>query len=116
MPSLFLSYSRRDLAVVVELRERLQEAGFRGIFHDVDPERGIASGAAWEQTLWREVHRADAVVFVSSPDAAGSPWCIAELAVARAAGRPVFPVLLNGTLPPLLSDTQAIPVDGDLDS
>ena len=43
-----------------------------------------------------------------------SPWCVAELGVARAAGKPIFPVVLARDFPPLLRDTQAILVEGDL--
>jgi hypothetical protein len=114
VPLLFISYSRHDLAEATEVRSRLEAAQYQAVFHDVDPEHGIPTGANWERTLWSELRRADVVIFLSSPAAVESPWCVAELAVARAAGKPIFPVVLSGDFPPLLRDTQAIRVVGDL--
>ncbi|MGK5682333.1 nSTAND1 domain-containing NTPase [Actinoplanes sp. URMC 104] len=114
MPLLFISYSRHDMAAAVEARERLIAAGFTCVFHDVDPEEGIPTGADWERTLWFELRRCSAVVFLSSQHAISSPWCLAELAVARSSGKPIFPVALDGALPPLLSDTQAAVATGGL--
>jgi hypothetical protein len=111
---LFLSYSRHDMAVAVGLRDRLEAAGFSSVFHDVDPKAGIAAGADWEQTLWYELRRCSAVVFLSSLHSAASPWCLAELAVARSAGKPVFPVILDGDVPSLLRDTQAVSLSDGL--
>lgn len=86
---------------------RLRAEGFESLFLDFDPEDGIATGRNWERELYKQLRIADALIFLGSPDAATSKWCFAELAVARSAGKPVFPILVGGNgRHPLLEDTQ----------
>ena len=46
MTTLFLSHSSADQDAASNARKRLQELGFAAVFLDVDPEQGLAAGAA----------------------------------------------------------------------
>ncbi|WP_250286790.1 MULTISPECIES: toll/interleukin-1 receptor domain-containing protein [unclassified Frankia] len=102
----FISYASEDRAAADLLRSRLVAAGFAGVFLDSD---GIPPAARWEKHLWRELRRADAVVFLGSRRSADSQWCHIELVYAWDRGIPVFPVRLEpGLQLSLLTDTQWI--------
>jgi len=66
MPSVFISHNSRDDAVAEQVRDRLSAAGFQSFFLDFDPARGIPPGRIWEDELYREIRKADVVVFLSS--------------------------------------------------
>src|SRR4051812_6191749 len=77
------------------------------MFLDFDPQDGIAVGREWEQELYAQLHAADAVVFVASHASVASQWCFAELALARSARKPIFPVAIEaGVRMSLLGDRQ----------
>ena len=114
MPSLFVSHAGADRQLVEEFGQRLRLAGFEALFVDIDPEQGIPAGARWEQELYAQLRRADAIVFLQTPAAAASQWCSIELGLARALRKSVFPVLLDGTRRhPLLEDVQWVDVAGE---
>ena len=96
MTSLFLSHSSRDRAAAEQLCERLRADGVTGLFLDFDPADGIPAGRNWEQELYTQLRRTDAVVFLASESSAASAWCFAELTLARSLGKSVFPVRLSG--------------------
>ena len=66
--------------------------GHTSLFLDFDPEAGIPAGTAWEQVLYRNLRQCQAVIALLSPHWLASKWCFAEIAQARAQGKPVFPV------------------------
>jgi WD40 repeat protein len=71
----FLSYSRRDLALVRPLHEAVQQAG-----HDVWVDwEDIPPTAEWLEEIYRAIDAADAFLFVASPDSAASVTCGIEL-------------------------------------
>ena len=106
MGLLFVSHSSEDDESAARVARRLEDAGFRALFLDFDPEAGIPAGRDWERELYRRLGQADAVVFLASPASARSRWCFAELALARAWRVPVFPVLVDGPRHSLLADVQ----------
>ncbi|GAA2333715.1 TIR domain-containing protein [Streptomyces kunmingensis] len=93
--TLFISHSSQDRVVALRVAARLAEAGYQGIFLDIDPEAGIPAGRSWERELHAQLRRADAVIYLASAASAASHWCFAELSHARAHGSPVFPVRLD---------------------
>jgi len=113
MGSLFVSHSSQDRAEVARLCDWLAGQGFRSLFLDFDPERGITAGTKWEAELYAQLRRADAVLFVGTPAAVASQWCFAELAMARSLGKTIVPVVITaGGAHPLLEDTQAVDLTG----
>src|SRR6266536_6106014 len=95
MASVFISHSARDNVQAERIRQSLKAAGFATVYLDFDPESGIPRGRKWEDELYSELRKADVVVFLSTAASVSSKWCHAELALARALGRPIVPVLLE---------------------
>ena len=117
MASIFVSHSSRDEEPARRVAEQLRTSGFHALFLDSDPMDGIPAGRAWEQQLYVELRKAEAVVFVATPDSVESKWCMLELALARSLGKPVFPVVMMRTKRhPLLSDVQWVDATSDSDS
>src|SRR4051794_8577994 len=107
--SLFVSHSSRDVARSRQVADRLKAAGYESVFLDFDPGDGIPPGRDWERELYAQLRRADAVVFLCSASSVESRWCFAELALARAMGKPIFPIALGAAVRhPLLEDTQGV--------
>jgi hypothetical protein len=107
--SLFISHSSQDNAAAAELRDRLATAGYHATFLDVDPGTGLVGGRRWEDQLYRQLRVCQALLFLATPPAMQSPWCFAEIALARSIGKPVIPLSqAPGVEFPLLADTQMI--------
>jgi len=114
MAWLFISHSSRDNAVAHRIRHLLEAEGYAAVFLDFDPEVGIPPGRDWERELYSQLRMADAVVFLNSPAAVASPWCFAELALARSIGVSIVPVRLAGQhMHPLLRGVQWLDFYGD---
>jgi TIR domain/AAA ATPase domain len=87
----FISHASEDLAVAAQVGGWLREAG-HSVFLDRDLGDGLRVGDSWAQRLFTELYRADAVVAVVTGDFATSPWCAAEVGIARAHGVRLLPV------------------------
>src|SRR5688572_12282439 len=107
MASIFISHSSRDQPLTEEICARLRAEGFDALFVDFDPDQGIPAGRNWEQELYAQLRRSDAVIFLASEAATVSRWCFSEVSLARSLGRPVLPVRLQPSVQlPLLDDVQ----------
>ena len=96
----FLSYSRADVDFADQLDEVLQQQGF-----EVTLDRHSIAGAEdWKTRLGDLIREADTIVFVLSPDSAGSPICTWEIEEAVRQGKRIIPVLCRP-----LEPGQAIP-------
>ena len=87
-PSVFISYSRDDLAFADQLDAALKLAGF-----DTSIDRTMPGGEEWEKRLITLIRDADSVVFVLSPSSASSKWCKWEVNQAVRSGKRIVPVL-----------------------
>ena len=113
MVALFISHSSRDNEAADWIRKRLAAAGYAALFLDFDPEAGMPAGRNWERELYRQLRKADAIIFLGSSASAESRWCFAEVSLGRSLGRPVFPLSLEaGVRLPLLGDVQWIDLTG----
>jgi hypothetical protein len=55
MSTIFISHSSKDVELAKEVHARLEAAGFRSVFLDVDRDDGILAGEKWEPVLYREL-------------------------------------------------------------
>ena len=113
MARVFVSRSSRDTVRAAEIHGWLVAAG-HDVFlyqHLVD---GIVGGDEWEQRLYERLRAADAVVCLVTAAYVGSPWCAAEVAVARSRGTRLIPVVAEpGVRHPLLGSVQHVPWSAD---
>ena len=117
MTLIFISHSSTDDASARHVADWLTSHGFRSLFLDFDPAHGIPAGRNWEHELYARLRQAAAVVFLSSKASVASPWCFAELALARAMGVQVLPVRIESDAHhPLLRDVQAVDLAGEGDA
>ncbi len=111
MGSFFISHSSADREAAQRVRSWLSAQGHEDLFLSSEPGHDIASSAQWERELWLQLRVKRHVVFLSSAASVASPWCFAELALARSLRRPIFPIDIGGGKHPLLRGVQAIKAD-----
>src|ERR1035441_4123735 len=97
MARIFISHSSLDGEQAARLLAWLHAQGFVSTFLDFDKERGLAPGADWERTLYRELSGADAVILILTKNWFNSKWCFVEFAQARALGKAIFPLIETPT-------------------
>lgn len=108
----FLSYSRKDAALVAQVADGLMAAGFLADYDQAAHDPGnVSSGISAEDEWWKRLQEmiasADVMVFLVSPDSAASTVCDEEIAYARALGKRIIAVLARpvdfAKAPPRLS-------------
>ena len=90
MARIFISHSSLDVKQAEDLKAWLGSIGFEQTFLDFDKHTGIAPGADWERTLYREIERAQAVILILTKNWFDSKWCFAEFTQTRALGKAIF--------------------------
>ena len=121
MSRIFLSHSSSDNFEAKALHDWLASEGWRDVFLDLDPVRGIEAGQRWERRLHEAASRCEAVVFLVSSNWLASDWCLKEYTVARRLNKKLFAVLVDPAkkikdLPAALTDTwQVIDLAGGQD-
>jgi len=109
LSAIFLSHSSSDRDVTSLIGVWLHEQGYRSVFLDFDPERGIPGGRDWEKELYGQLRTCRAVIVLCSRHSMTSPWCFAEITHARALGKVVLPVkVAECEIHPLLRTAQVI--------
>src|SRR5262249_17150172 len=105
---IFISYAKPDRAVAEEVVEWLREAGHEPFLaHDL--RNGIGVGKEWEQRLYEELRRSDAVISIVTSSFLASTWCSAEVATARALGCRLMPLVAEAdVIHPLLQRLQSV--------
>jgi WD40 repeat protein len=103
---IFISYATPDKSVADEVSSWLRAAGHEP-FLDDDLRDGISVGEDWEQRLYSELRRADAVIAVVTSSFVTSNWCSAELGIAAALGCRLMPLrVAAGVVHPLMPRLQ----------
>jgi hypothetical protein len=90
----FISYSQDNQPIVTRLCDLLRQAGAT-IW--IDHERLTPGTADWEEAIRTGITRADALVFVASPQARQSRYVRDEIGIAREQHKSVFPIWIVGT-------------------
>jgi hypothetical protein len=117
-PTVFLSYSSADRAIVEVVHDRLMAAGV-----SVWDDRKIQPGSIWLHEIELQLSAAGFFVFFISPSSVGSKWAMQELQVilhrqvSGESGAIILPVILaNADVPPLLRQFQWIDLrNGDFE-
>ena len=91
MVRVFIFHSSRDNADAAALFSWLKAQGLDLGFLDIDKHAGIPTGANWEQTLYDELERAQAVILLPTKNWFASKCCFAEFTHARPRGKAIFP-------------------------
>lgn len=91
MHDIFISYSRKDQALVTEFCDRLVDLGY-SVWIDKD---GIESGDAFKKVIVNAIKESRLVVFFSSENSNASLWTAKEVGVAIMQGVPIIPVKLD---------------------
>lgn len=83
MTDVFISYSRRNLALIEQIDAALTERGKQVWFDKKkEPLEGIPPGSKWWDEIKHGIDDADNFLFVISPESVVSPYCNAEIAFA----------------------------------
>lgn len=114
MTAIFISHRSTDAEAAASIKGWLAAQGHKRFFLDVDPEDGIAGGAAWEKAIYDALRQCQALLVVRTPDWDASRWCFAELALARARGKAIFVVRARPCAGgPLLPELQEVDLTTD---
>ncbi|QZZ23279.1 TIR domain-containing protein [Leptothermofonsia sichuanensis E412] len=104
----FISYSRADSDFARQLNDALQFQGKRTWFD----QESIASGADFQQEIFRGIEASDHFLFIISPSSIHSPYCAGEVEYARKLNKRMVTVLHRPVDPadlhPLLAAVQWI--------
>jgi WD40 repeat protein len=114
---LFVSHSAADAAPAAALRDAwLAARPDDRIALSSSPEAGPLGGTSWRSWIRRAMTSADVVLFVASEHSL-SPWCSAELGMARLLGTPVISLLTGpgAVVNPIVDELQAHSLDRPLD-
>ena len=97
----FISYSRRDEAVMRRIATFLRD---QGINVWVDNEKLVPGTPIWEVEIEKAIVNAGAVVVLLSPDSKNSPWVRREIGFAEDNEIRILPILVTG------NERNAIPI------
>jgi hypothetical protein len=97
MATIFLSHSSKNNTQAIAIRDWLASEGWKDVFLDLDPERGIKAGERWQETLKRASSTCELVIFLVSPAWAASNWCLAEFLLAKQLNKRVFGAIVEPT-------------------
>ncbi|MGJ3240769.1 MAG: SUMF1/EgtB/PvdO family nonheme iron enzyme [Anaerolineae bacterium] len=93
MVQYFISYSRENKSIVERLQTDLQNAGVKLWIDKI----GLTPGTPdWDEALREAIRECDAVLFMASPDSRRSAYVRDELALAKSANKPIYPVWVDG--------------------
>lgn len=115
MADIFISYSRRDKAFVRALCHALQE---RGHHLWIDWE-GIRSSLPWREEIANGIRQATRLVYILSPDAIASQYCLWEIEQALEHHKKLIPILCrevkSNEVHPAIANLQFISFCGEDD-
>ncbi len=93
MADVFISYAHEDQAYTRKLRDSLRQRGF-----EVWMDEHLESGDRWLRTIEQAVRDSAVLVVVMTPESRDSEWVEREILLAESESKPIFPLLLRGTV------------------
>lgn len=108
MSQIFISYSHKDSEYAHKLQRHLFDEGF-----DAWIDERIDYGSHWPREIERRIRKSAVFILIMSPNSQESEWVENELAFARQLKKPIFPLLLDGTVWWHLQTTQYVDVRGE---
>lgn len=112
MANVFISHAGADTGLAEHVHRWLEEDGHHA-FLDRDINDGVLPGEEWEERLYRELRKADAVVCIVTQAYLTSVWCAAEIGAARGLGSELLPMRFSAdcqrhTLLKAINDVDAL--------
>ena len=95
MSQIFISYSRKDLAIAERIVDALAK-------HDLKPWidwKSIPKGEEFESEIYRGVEGSNVFLFLVSPSSVKSEWCNREIEHAARNGKRILPIIIRDTKP-----------------
>lgn len=95
MTHIFISYSRKDLAIAEKIINVLAK-------DDLEPWvdwKSIAKGEKFEREIQQGIEKAEVFLFLVSPNSVQSKWCIREIDHAVKNGKRILPIVINDADP-----------------
>ncbi|MEL7435545.1 MAG: toll/interleukin-1 receptor domain-containing protein, partial [Chloroflexota bacterium] len=114
MTQYFISYSRENQQIVERLRGDLQSAGINIWIDKI----GLTPGTPnWDEALRKAIKASSAIILVASPSSRRSAYVRDEIAIAKGAQKPIYPVWVAGddwmdAIPMGLGSTQNVDLRG----
>lgn len=93
MSHIFISYSRKDLAIAEKIIDALAK-------DDLEPwidRKSIPKGETFEREIQQGIEKAEIFLFLVSPDSVQSDWCNKEIAHAFKNGKRILPIVIRDT-------------------
>lgn len=90
----FISYSRKDSAIVKRFADELHKAGYR-CWLDVD---GVETGDEFKSKIVTAIKESELFLFFSSQASNRSPWTVKEVNVAVSLKKTTIPIKLDATV------------------
>jgi hypothetical protein len=116
MGHIFLSYSRKDTAIMQQVRDDLRARGL-AVWTDENLKPGTPS---WKRAIEAAIEDSDAMVVILSPDSKKSPWVGSEIDYAMAYNVHIIPALARGderdSVPFALISNQRVDIGTDYSS
>ena len=93
MAHIFLSYSRKDIDFMQQLRDDLRAEGL-----DIWTDESLVTGSkSWKQDVEHAIEESAALIVILTPNSKKSVWVREEMNYAEAQNVRIFPVLASGT-------------------
>ena len=95
MSQIFISYSRKDLAIAEKIINALAK-------DELEPWvdwKSIPKGEEFESEIYRGIEESDIFLFLVSPDSVQSDWCNIEITHAVKNGKRLIPIVIRDTNP-----------------
>jgi WD40 repeat protein len=94
MSHIFISYSRKDLEIAEKIIAALEKSNFK-IWID---RKDIPKGEELTKEIYLGIERADAFLFLVSPDSVQSDWCNKEIDYAVKSSKRILPLIIRETI------------------